>query len=206
MAIQYYVPHERSADFLREISDWIIIAGGFAAFLGVFNLIHVHSLRIRRAVPGWGYSLVLFAGIALMLILGITSKGEMVLPGGIRTSFGWGYEYMLRPLQATMFSILAFFIASAAFRAFRLRTFNSFLLFLAAVTVMFGIVTLGEFTWSAIRGALGLPYIGEIADWILGGPNMAGRRGVMLGVTLGGVAMALKVILGIEKIYLGGRE
>jgi hypothetical protein len=205
MAIQYYVPSEESTDFMLMMNDWAIIASAFALFLGPLTLAYLHLQKLGKLNPGWGYSVVLLAGIIFAIILGIISKGQSFIAGGGFTSLGWLYDKMLYPLQATMFSVLGFYIASAAFRAFRIRGFSSTLLFLAAVIVMFGLTPLGGYLWSQIGVTKSAP-ISDIVEWIMSGPNMAGRRGVMLGIALGGIAMSLKIIFGIERAYLGGKE
>jgi len=92
-----------------------------------------------------------------------------------------------------MFSLLAFFIASAAYRAFRARSVLASLLLLAALVVMLRVVYLGPAS----------PPINMAADWIINVPNLAAKRAILIGVGLGIVATALKVILGIERSYLG---
>jgi hypothetical protein len=94
-----------------------------------------------------------------------------------------------------MFALLAFYIASAAFRAFRIRSFEAMLLAVAAVLVMLGRVPIGEAIWN------GLP---KIADWIMNVPNNAAKRAILIGAALGAIATGLKVILGLERNYLGG--
>lgn len=203
--IQYYVPHRASEDFLTFINDWMIVIFGFSMILALASLFHVHYQKIRRRQAGWGFSLIVFITIVVTVIIGIISQGETVDEKGL-TSFGWIYTNMLVPLSGTMFSILAFFIASAAFRAFRARTLDAFLLLLAAIIIMFGRVPVGEYLWSKIWGEEFSLQIGHITEWIMGVLNMAARRGILLGVALGAIATSLKIIFGIERAYLGGRE
>lgn len=104
------------------------------------------------------------------------------------------FEHIMIPIQSTMFSLLAFFIASAAYRAFRARNILATLLLVAALIVML------RFN----------PYLGPVsglmesaADWLLNVPNLAAKRAIIIGIGLGIVATSLKVLLGIERSYMG---
>lgn len=105
------------------------------------------------------------------------------------------FDYVLIPIFATMFSLLAFFIASAAYRAFRARNVMATLLLLAAIIVM---SRFNPFFGEAVGG-----YLSRISNWLMNVPNLAAQRAIVMGVGLGIVATGLKVILGIERKYMG---
>ena len=96
-----------------------------------------------------------------------------------------------------MFALLAFYIASAAFRAFRARNAEATVLLVAACIVMVARVPMGE----------NLPLVGEklpqFMNWIMDVPNIAARRSIFIGAALGAVATGLRVILGVERSHLG---
>ena len=189
-ALQYYVPHPASEALLSEVSVWNQIIAGFAAILGVTSLLQVHYVKIRRREPGWGYSTILYLSMLITLVVGLWSGGESE-----NSAFGWLYSYVLVALSSTMFSILAFFIASAAYRTFRARSTEATVLLIAAALVMIGRVPLGEYL---ISGS------GQVSDWIMTVPNTAAQRGILIGISLGGIATSIKIIFGIERAYLGG--
>jgi hypothetical protein len=191
-AAQYYIPHPVSELALTEVSVWLRIITGFAMLLGIASLCHIHYQKIKSRAAGWGYSAIVFVSMIVTILVGLWASGE---ESG--TGLGWIYNNMLVPLQGTMFSILAFFVASAAYRAFRARTKEATVLLLAAIIVMAGRVPLGEYIFAPISG---------VSDWILNVLNTGARRGIIIGISLGIIATSLKIILGIERAYLGGKE
>jgi hypothetical protein len=202
---QYYIPHRISVQYLESMTQWDIIISAFAFLLGLASLFTMHYDKIRRKADGWGYSLFMFGGVILGLTCGIISKANQVNQEGLITAFGWLYNYLLNPLQGTMFALLAFYVVSASFRAFRIKSAQAFVLFIAAVILLFGRVPLGQLIWSKFMNWM--PFgISEAVEWIMNFPSTAARRGIMIGIALGAVAMSLKIIFGIEKQYLGGKE
>jgi len=108
--------------------------------------------------------------------------------------FVWMYDHVFAPCNATMFALLAFFVASAAFRAFRARNAEALLLLVAAIVILIGRAPMGR----SIH-----PLLPEVSDWILDIPNNAGRRAIMMGAAIGAIATGLRVILGLERSHLG---
>ena len=107
------------------------------------------------------------------------------------------FTYIHVACSSTMFSMLAFYIASAAYRTFRARSSDAAILLVAAIILMVGRVPVGR----AISD-----FFPEAAAWLMEVPNLAAKRGIMLGVSLGAIATSLRIIFGIERSYLGGGE
>ncbi|MBM3331932.1 hypothetical protein FJY68_08810 [candidate division WOR-3 bacterium] len=190
MMVQFFVPHPVSVGFYDLTTKWIRIVGAFALVLGTGSFIMFHSDKVRRRRQGWYYSIVSLIALVVTAVIGL---GWGIRPGSILQNVI--YASVLVPLNATMFAILAFYMASAAYRAFRARTREAALLLVAAFVVMLGMVPVGAAIWGKLP---------ELAEWVLSVPNMAAKRAIIFGVALGGIATSLKVILGIERGWLGG--
>ncbi len=189
MVIQYHVPHETSEFFYEYLLDWAPIIGVFALMLGILSLVRVSITRIRLRQDNWQYSIITLVALATMLVTGLWPGA-----GGQNSAIvKWQFNYMIIPVSATMFSLLAFFIASAAYRAFRARSVLATILLVTAIIVMLRFTPLGPFSEP----------VASLSDWILKVPNLAAKRAIIIGVGLGIVSTALKVILGIERSYLG---
>ncbi|MBN2541359.1 hypothetical protein JXI42_00680 [bacterium] len=199
-AIQYFVPHRVSQTIFDWYTDWGIVIGAFGAILGFYSISRLHITKITKRREGWLYSVATLVCILAMVIgaiVGGTEKG---------TFFAQMYSYVFVSISATMFSLLGFYIASAAYRAFRARTALATGLLLAAILVMLGRVPLGQTISFWTKWNPNLPSLVDIANWIMDVPNMAAKRAIALGVALGMMLVSLKIILGIERTYLGGGD
>lgn len=189
MLLEYFIVSTRTAALATEIRTGGIVIMAFTYILGLVNLVQVNYAQVHKRHAGYFYKIVLLGGVLTMLIAGKVwshAPGESV-------QFTWLYDHLFSPLQATMFSLLSFFMASAAFRAFRARSWEAGLLLFAAILVMIGRVPIGQLMWD------GFP---EVQQWIMSVPNLAGRRALFIGAALGGISAGLRVILGIERNYM----
>lgn len=164
---------------------WASIVVAFALLLGIINLFRIHLDKIRTQQEGWFYSAVLIIAFAFAFIIGLAGPDSA---GGQSI-----FEYVLRPLESTFFALLAFFIATAAYRAFRIKDFETFLMVAFAIIVLLGQVPAGFQLW---------PEFPLVKEWVLRVPTLAGTRGILLGVALGTIATGLRILLGADRPYV----
>ncbi len=164
--------------------SWAAIIAAFALFLGFFNVVNAHYNRVSTRKPGAVYSAVLLISLIATLVVGFGGPNS--------TGSRFIFQYILQPLEATLFSLLALFIITAAFRAFRVKNLETFFFVLFAVIVLLGQVPLGVYLWSEFP---------IIKEWILNVPTLAGVRGILLGVALGTIATGLRVLLAADRPY-----
>jgi len=111
-------------------------------------------------------------------------------------------------LEATMFSILAFYIVSAAYRAFRIRSAEAALMMITAIILMAGQVPLGMALTNAIdpQGPMSGLRIENFSYWVLSVVNMPVQRAIDFGLGIGALAMALRIWLSLERGTYFGEE
>jgi hypothetical protein len=191
--VQFFIPSRLSTEIYQTTLQWEILISAFAIVLAIGSLVNHHLLKIKRRREHWPYSIVTLVGLVVMTLLGILGRF-----GPMQFLSEWFYKLYIHvqaPMDATMFAILAFYMASAAYRAFRARSKEALLLLVSGFIIMLGVIPLGALLWGSIP---------DIAEWILMVPNMAAKRGILFGVGLGMAATSLKIILGIERSWLGG--
>lgn len=240
----FFIPHKPFGGMEQRMLVWASILGGFTMLLGIDSLVKHNIMKIWRKEKDWFYSLVTLLGLVGTLVSGIVTWAIYgtpldLLSGDKVGGFLWVYNWIIVPLQATMFALLAFFIASAAYRAFRARTFDAMLLLIAAILVMIGrlslgvvpsVIALGVLLISAgvyrivlrkhvvgiilcvLGVALALAVVifpqqsislaPRVQEWLMEVPQTAAKRGILIGLTLGGVAMSIRILLGIERTYV----
>jgi hypothetical protein len=198
--VQFFVPHKPFSLLQNLLTDWVQIIAAFAIWLGALNLMKVSGDSVYRREKGWPYALVVVLTFCATVVVGFFFSGTTHFqdPG---TPFDWIYQNVYNPLSSTMFAMLAFYVASASYRAFRARNREATLLLLAGFLVMLGRVPVGDKLLPFLPAGHN---ISSVSDWIMNVPNKAGQRAIMIGIALGTVSTSLRLILGIERGHLGG--
>lgn len=189
MILQFFVPHWAVQSLAGKFQNWAVIVVAFAYVLGVSNLVRVNVDQIQRRETDWQYKIITIVALVFVAATGFIGG---ITPGGFFNDRL--YLQMYVPMSSTMYATLAFYIASAAFRAFRVRSWQAGLLAVTAVIVMLGRVPVGQVFWKDMPG---------LVDWIMEVPNMVAQRAILIGAALGAVATGLKMVFGIERSYLG---
>ncbi len=201
------VAHE---NFLTPLIPDVIspLAQNLAALLlglGLFSLVKIHTSNVTKRRPGWGNSLALLLSAVVMLIVGFGARATENPSRAFSTVYDCLFEGLYQNLDAAMFSLISFFILSAAYRAFRIRSVESSILMLSALIVLAGL-SFGVLltAWVPDHGFLANFRIETWSSWILSVVSLPTLRAIDFGVGLGGLAMGLRIWLGIERGALFG--
>ena len=130
-------------------------------------------------------------------------SGEYLTSG---SGLHWAYEYVFQPLTATMFAMLAFYVASAAFRAFRAKNIEAILLLGTAFLILIAQTPAGAWLTSWVPDSMSALKADEMKRYIMSLFNTAGNRAIMIGIALGIAATSLKILLGVDRSYLGSGD
>ena len=210
LIVAMFIPHAPFSSLDENLSVYFDIIAVFAFILGGGNLLKVHLRKIQRKSRDWQFSIVTVVGFLFMLIVGFLKiGGPPGLSGDFLAEGSWFrfmFEAVFNPLQATMFSLLAFYVASASYRAFRAKTKEATILLVSAFIILVGRTPIGHYFTFWLPQQLDFLHIPTLANWIMGWPNTAGQRAIMIGISLGVISTSLRIILGIERPYLGAGE
>ena len=190
MFAQYFSQHPIARNLNQSILDYWQIVFAFTLIVGVFSFFKNNVTQISRGNDR------LYRIVGL---IGLVSMPVLAFVWGINagTPFMWMFENVQAPLQSTVFALLAFFVASASFRGFRARSLPAAVLLISALLMLLSRSNIGGYFSD------GLP---EIADWVRNYPSMAARRAILIGIGLGSLTTSLRVIIGIERTWLGGEK
>ncbi len=216
-------PDQMPSGFVEHVSFYIDdatpimggvadIVGGFLLGLGVYSILRVHIARVMKQQRDWGFSVVLLVCIVLMATFGYWDWYlQKINPDDIRpdralvhSTYGFLFDGVYQEMTATMFSIIAFFILSAAFRAFRVRSIGKQpSCFTTALIVILSLMAVFEFWWTGAVGHLGpvgsMFTLTEIYKWIQNSLQSPALRAIDFGMGIGALAMGLRLWLSLEK-------
>ena len=212
MLLSPFLPALTSAG--AQSSEIFNVIAAIAFILGAGSLVKVNMSRVGRRDAGWGYALVTLVCFAVTLVVGLGKVGVPPNPQFAATpwagekdaagsAFWWIYEFVLTPITSTMFALLAFYVASAAFRAFRAKNREAMLLLGTAFIVLLGRTFAGVWLTSGFpEWASGLR-LENLSMFIMQVFNTAGNRAIIIGIALGVTATSLLILLGIDRSWMG---
>lgn len=189
MIAEYFVAYQPLKPVGIEARGWGVVIAAFLMPIGMITLVIRNIGIISRRERNWQYYLWCMICLFVMVVSGLI--------GGLGRNpvYLWIYSNIVVHTSMTMYSILAFFITTAIFRAFRARNIDSALVLVSGFFVIMSIAPAGAVIWK------GFPVIG---GWIQSVPNMAGMRGIVIGIGLGVLSTGIRTLLGLEKGQLGG--
>ena len=180
MVVNYFTPVAWVGNVSREIQNWSAIIAAVTLGLAGYTLLRMHVPRTIRLNI---YSAALVISLCVLPIL------YFITGSTTSFSYNWIYQTFVGRLDPSMYSLVAFSILSACFRAFRVRNLESLIVLTTAIVVLIGMVPIG----GAVK---------PVVNWLLDVANTAGYRGVQLGIGIGLFAYALRLLLGIERAWL----
>jgi hypothetical protein len=186
---------------LQTASDVSNVLQAFAIGLGIWSLMSVHLRNIAMKRSGWGNSATLITSIFLMALAHIGK--EYIKEGPFKTLDDLLYNGLMKNLDATMFSIIAFYIVSAAYRAFRIRSVEATILLVAAALVMLGNVPIGQALTNWIPddklSVLTNLRLENVGQWILKKASSPATQAIDFGLGVGALATSLRLWLSLER-------
>lgn len=189
------------------------IISGFLIGLGVYSLLRIHGGRIIKQQRDWGFSVVLLTAMFSIFFVGIQDWLMHQQAGGERFDvFENGtfvtrardllFDGLLQQMDAAMFSLIAFYILSAAYRAFRIRSIEATILLATALLVvisLMGLVQNGIDSSLPADGLLSNLRLLNIKSFVQDTFQTAALRGISFGVGIGALAMGLRIWLSLER-------
>lgn len=208
-SLEFFLPAKGGKNFLtpwvEPVGDALLVIGAFTFPLGLVSLAIVHWGNIVRKGKGWGFSIVLFVAMLAMAVSSFLQHyAHLPLAKKIYSCL---FDGLYVPLGVAMMSTLAFYIVSAAYRAFRVTNIDAILMMGAAVIVMLGQIPFGMWltSWLPMEGIASSLRIENMSNWFMTVVNMSVQRAIGFGLGVGSIAMALRVWFSLEKgMRMGG--
>ena len=176
-----------TAPYLGLVLNWAIILSSVALLVAIASLVVTHIRFIVKGRKGFLHSIVLvvafFGTLVLGLYLGVDDPAYLE---GIRT--------VLVPLENALMALIALVLMSAAVKIFRVRGWSILTVSFGLSALVFLFLNLGFLRLESNPG------LNQLVSTLQRLP-IVGARGLLIGVALGALLMALRVLFGLEALH-----
>ena len=211
-------------DATPQVASIAQVVTVFLLGLGIFSLVRIHVVKLAKKQQDWVFSLLLLVSLVVMVIVGYWDwtikqfhdpQGQLADPANwtfVNYASDMLFDGLIQQMDAAMFSMIAFFILSAAYRAFRIRSIESTVMMASALIMIISLMGYVDFMWNngidamiSEGGEVDLNHwannlrLTEISSWVKSYMQIPSLRALDFGVGLGALAMGLRIWLGLEK-------
>ncbi len=170
------------------LTDWAIVIAAGAVLVGILNLVTVQMEKLRTRQPGGLYGALLVFALVVTFGLGLVFGTDHLF---LRTAM----EAVIVPVEASLLAILTVTLVYASIRLLRRRSDLMSILFLAVLLLLL---------FAAMPKPFGLtPFLDQFILGVMNTLSTGGARGLLIGVALGTLLTALRVLFGIDRPYGG---
>lgn len=191
MILSFPIDNKQIAGVSTMFGTWVMLLASFALGLGAINIIVIHGKNTAKREKGqWLFSVALLATFAFVALLGFAYDVKS-------KSYTYVYDILIGAGTLSLSSLRGFFTFSAFYRSFRTRTIEAGVLMIGCILVLMYAEPIAE---------LVLPQLNVFTKWMLDVPYVGGTRAIAV---IGGIAlflMSLRVIMGIDKTWMGKEE
>ena len=211
--------------YLSYGTEWagkfLTVVGSFAIFIAMINLMLFHGKKIyqsalnynapagedklpgggapmRNFIKNAGYSAVFLIFLAVMIVCAWKGQTDEAKGTIWKTSFDFLFNAIQLPMGSAVFSMITFYMISAAYRSFKVRSLEAGFLMAAAIVCMVGQMPIGELLASLVPESWKLLQLPWLSGKLLSVLNAAAYRAVLIGTLIGSVAISLRIWLGLD--------
>jgi hypothetical protein len=167
--------------------EWLLLLASFALLVGIAHLLITHLRRIQQGQREWTYSLVLVTACSAVLVAGLIQPAGVTSP-----TVEWIFTALIAPGQATLYALIFFFMAAAAYHYLRVTQPAGRWMLAGALLVLIAQMPVSRTVLPTLYD--------EWVGWLLQVPVMATVRGAILGSTLALLLFGLRFILGRSRL------
>lgn len=207
-------------DATTRIGTLATVISSFLLGLGVYSLLRIHLGRVIKMQKDWTFSVVLLVSMFAMTAAGywnwymvkfamkdtdFSNKANWIPATYVKDFL---FDGILQKMDGAMFSVIAFYIMSAAYRAFRVRSVEATILLSTALIIMLSLLAVVDMASNTmITGMTGGDKnhflanftISEVAGFIRTAFQSPSIRAIDFGIGVGALAMGLRLWLSLER-------
>jgi hypothetical protein len=184
-----YFFQDRFAPILGLLINWGIVLVGLSGLIGIAYLVRMHILRIAHRQKGGFYSVIVLIAFLFTLIAGLI----------LTPQHAFYRDWVLNiqtPVEASLLAVLSVTLLYASLYLIRTRGWTPMSVGFLVGALVSLILNLALFQFQP--GSRGEAWV-----LILRRLPLAGLRGILIGMALGGLIVGLRVLLAVDRPYEG---